>query len=35
MFVNKDGYLTISPELQTDLFFNKNNVTTFRGNENG
>jgi hypothetical protein len=29
MFVNKDGYLAISPELQTDLFFNKNeNIVT-------
>lgn len=32
MYVNKDGYLTISPELQADLFADdKNIVTSIRG----
>lgn len=36
LYVNKDGFLTISPELQADLFYaDKNNVTNFRGNDHG
>lgn len=36
MYVNKDGFLTISPELQADLFkAGQANVTTIRGRDNG
>lgn len=36
MYVNKDGFLTISPELQADLFnADKNNVTSIKGKDRG
>lgn len=31
LYVDKHGYLTISPQTQHDIFNNENNVTTIRG----
>jgi hypothetical protein len=37
MYVNRDGYLTISPQLQEDLFKNNqsDNVVNLKGKNNG